>query len=86
MQQVKTKTIQGRAYLTEELRRLGCQVVPSDTNFIYFDTHHPAEEISRKLAEHKVLISTFAWSRVTVSTMENNRRFIQALRSILEEA
>lgn len=83
MQNVKAKIAEGRAYLTEEMRRLGCDVIPSSTNFIYFDTHRPAAEIAAKLAEHKVLISAFAWSRVTVSTMENNRRFIQALKEIL---
>lgn len=86
IQDVKQKLTEGRAVLTEGLKKLGCDVVPSCTNFIYFDTHRPAAEISAKLAQHKVLISTFAMSRVTVSTPENNARFLKALEESLKEA
>jgi histidinol-phosphate aminotransferase len=80
---------EGRRYLYKELDRMGLSYVPSQANFIFIDFGRDAEEVFQALLREGIIIRpgriwgypTFA--RVTVGRMEDNRRFIRALRKIL---
>ena len=47
---VKEKVAQSRSYLQEELKKLGCKVYDSQTNFIFFDPLVDPVELSMKLS------------------------------------
>ena len=72
-----------RAWLSAEMRALGCEVWPSQTNFIYFDAHIPPAELTAALKQRGVLISTFEKSRVSVGTRAQCEQFLGALRDVL---
>jgi histidinol-phosphate aminotransferase len=81
---------EGKRYLYKELDRLGLSYLPSQANFIFIDFGKDTAEIFQALLREGVIIRpgkvwgypTFA--RVTVGRMEDNRRFIQALKKILK--
>jgi histidinol-phosphate aminotransferase len=81
---------EGKRYLYKELDRLGISYVPSQANFIFIDFEKDIAEIFQALLKEGVIIRpgkvwgypTFA--RVTVGRMEDNRRFIKALKKILK--
>ena len=84
-QETKKKIVAGARYIEEELRKLGCEVWTTQTNFILFDPHMDYEDVRTKLIEKGIHISTPMMDRVSVSTPENNEYFIQCMKEILEE-
>jgi len=80
---------EGRTYLTKQLEALKVRHVPSVTNFILIELGPRAPEIARALLSRGVIVREMsAWKlsgclRVTIGTMAENRRFIQALKSVL---
>ena len=81
---------EGKRYLYKELDRLGLSYIPSQANFIFIDFEKDTAEIFQALLREGVIIRpgkvwgypTFA--RVTVGRMEDNRRFIKALKKIIK--
>ena len=82
----KEKIVAGARYIEEELRKLGCDVYPIQTNFILFEPHMDYDEVRDQLIEKGIHISTHMMDRVSVSTQENNEYFIQCMKEILEES
>jgi histidinol-phosphate aminotransferase len=80
---------QGKRYLYKELDRMGFSYVPSQANFILIDFEKDSEEVFQGFLREGIIIRpgkmwgypTFA--RVTIGRMEDNRRFINALRKIM---
>ena len=83
---------QGRTYLLKEFERLRLRTVPSVTNFILIELGPRAPQVARGLLECGVIVREMsAWQlpgciRVTIGTMAENRRFIQALKQCLSRA
>ena len=75
--------VEGRRFLSRELERLGCRVYPSQTSFVYFDAHRDPQALKAAVRDHGILIAAYEKSRVSVGTMEQNRRFIRAMEEIL---
>lgn len=79
----------GREYLSQELTALGCSVVSSQTNFILFDVKQDCDILFKRLLAKGVIVRpASAWGldtfiRVTVGTMQENRRFIETLKEEL---
>jgi cytidylate kinase len=82
----------GRSLLTQELRAMGCEVLPSFSNFIMFRT--PEGSVSVKtlhgeLLRRGIIIRALGgyhlpdWLRVSVGTDEENALFLQYTREIL---
>jgi histidinol-phosphate aminotransferase len=79
---------EGKRYLYRELDKMGFSYVPSQANFIFIDFEKDSEEVSQALLKKGIIIRagktwgypTFA--RVTIGRMEDNRRFIRALKKI----
>ena len=82
-QEVKKKLVEGMTYLETEMEKLGCKVYHSQTNFILFDPHIDAQLVRAKMMEAGIMISAPGICRVSVSTMENNRLFIETLKNIM---
>jgi len=81
---------EGRRYLCKELDKLGLPYVPSQANFIFIDFKKDSDEVFQSLLREGIIIRpgktwgypTFA--RVTIGRMEDNRKFIKALRKIFK--
>jgi len=82
---------EGKKYLYKELDRMGLTYVRSQANFIFIDFEKDSEEVFQALLREGIIIrpgkiwgySTFA--RVTIGRMEDNQRFIKALKKILQK-
>jgi histidinol-phosphate aminotransferase len=82
---------EGKRYLYKELDKVGLLYVPSQANFIFIDFKKDSERIFQDFLVEGIIIRpgkiwgypTFA--RVTIGRMEDNRRFIKALKKILKE-
>lgn len=80
---------QGKRYLYEQFELLGLDYVPTETNFILADLNADADHIFKQLLAKGVIIRSAApfglpsFIRITIGTMEQNRRFIGALREVL---
>ena len=80
---------EGRRYLYKELDRMGLSYVPSQANFILINFSKGAGQVFQDLLREGIIIRpgkvwgfpTFA--RLTIGRMEDNRRFIKALKKIL---
>jgi histidinol-phosphate aminotransferase len=81
---------EGKRYIYKELDGMGLSYVPSQANFIFVDFEKDSEEVFHAFLREGIIIRpgkiwgypTFA--RVTIGRMEDNRRFIKALKKILK--
>ncbi len=86
----RNEIMAGRKVLTEELTRLGFEVLPSATNFV-FARHRdqPASDVQAALKKQGILVRRFSqnridnWLRITVGTSDQSERLIDALKHIL---
>lgn len=88
---VQTENKKGKAYFYKELDQMKLPYVLSDANFILFDTKEDDMLLFDRLMKMGYIVrpGTFlnlpGYLRVTISTMENNRGFMEALKSVLRE-
>jgi histidinol-phosphate aminotransferase len=81
---------EGRRYLYRELDRMGVLYVPSQANFIFIDFEKDSEGVFQDLLREGIIIRPGKiWgyptcARVTFGRMEDNRRFIKALKKIVK--
>lgn len=86
--ETKRMTDEGRAYLQEEFRAMNLTFVPSAANFVLVKVGDGARTF-RKLLERQIIVRALKgynlpeWIRISVGTMEQNRRCIAALREAL---
>ena len=78
-----------RRDLEAGLGRLGFEVVPSATNFVFCKPPRPAAEVAEALRERKILVRHYdrepiaGWLRITVGTEEQHAALLAALKEIL---
>ena len=84
------KIIATRGWLSERLRDLGFEVLPSETNFIFARTpRFPAKEWLARWRERKILVRWFDspatrdYVRITIGTDAEARAVVQAAKAIL---
>ena len=88
LRETKRITDEGRDYLQTEFAALGLRFVPSVANFVLVNVGDGAK-IFRALLERRIIVRALkgynlaAWVRISVGTMEQNRRCIAALKEIL---
>jgi histidinol-phosphate aminotransferase len=82
---------EGRGYLGGEFKRLGLRFAPTQSNFVFVDLGVDAaaafQALMRRgvIVRHDPLFGTPTHVRVTIGTMQQNRRFIAALEEVLAE-
>jgi histidinol-phosphate aminotransferase len=89
--QRKTKelTDEGRSYFEKELAAMNLRFIPSAANFVLVNVGDGLS-VFRALLERKVIVRAMKgynlpeWIRITIGTMEQNRRCVAALREVLE--
>lgn len=80
----------GKKYLYEQLAGLGLEYVPTEANFIFFDTNRSGRLVFEALLRKGVIVRNCdsfgfpSFLRVTVGNDNENRRFISALQQVLE--
>jgi len=88
--ETKRITDEGRGYLQQELSALGLRFVPSVANFVLVNVGDSAR-VFRALLERRIIVRALkgynlaAWIRISIGTMEQNRRCIAALKEILTQ-
>jgi histidinol-phosphate aminotransferase len=72
--------VKERSRVVAELAALGYDVPPSQANFVWFDLGERTSAWADACEEHKVIVRAFAGAgaRVTISSREENDRFLQA--------
>ena len=81
---------QGMEYLKKEFGRLGLEQVPSRANFILVRVGN-GQQVYQQLLVQGVIVRPMAvyefpeYIRVTIGTMEENRRFIEALGTVIKK-
>lgn len=76
---------EGKEYLYKSFAELGLRYIPTEANFIYFDSGRDGKEIYHALLKEGFIVRHIEGSRirVTIGLPEDNRRFIYALKKVL---
>ncbi len=80
----------GKQYLYEQFEQMGLEYVPTQANFIFADVEIDSRKCFDELMRRGVTVRTGdifglpTYIRVTIGTMEQNRKFIEALRDVPE--
>ena len=80
----------GKKFLYQELGALGLEYVPTAANFILINMKQPGKDIYQKLLEKGVIVRPMEgyglpdFIRVTIGKPEENKKFIQALRQVVD--
>lgn len=88
---VYDKNKEGKEYLYNEFEDMNLEYAISDTNFVFVHVGTDTVELFDKLLKRGVIIrpghllGTPEWIRVSIGTMEQNKRFIKELRDILNK-
>jgi histidinol-phosphate aminotransferase len=86
--ETKRVTNEGRAYLEKEFAEMNLRFVPSAANFVLVNVGDGAK-VFRALLEKRIIVRALKgynlpeWIRVSVGTMEQNRRCIAAMKELL---
>lgn len=88
LRETKRITDEGRAYLQAEFKAMKLEFVPSVANFVLVKVGDGAGTF-RKLLDRQIIVRALKgynlpeWIRISVGTMEQNRKCIAALREVL---
>ena len=86
--QTRALTFAGRDFLQSEFQKLKLEFVPSHANFVLVKVGD-GNAVFQKLLAQGIIVRAMAsyklpeWIRVSVGTMDQNRRFIAALQKLL---
>lgn len=84
----KTSNRAANNYTAKELKSLGLQAIPSDTNFIYYSLASYNGDWGQQMAAKNILApgsieERGKWTRITIGTMEEMQAFIAAAKQII---
>jgi len=84
----KSKIVEARDMITTTLDTLGLTYLKSQTNFVYFQSGIPANDLQKAMAAEKISIrgqymDYMPWSRVSTGKIEDVERFCKALPRLL---
>jgi histidinol-phosphate aminotransferase len=81
----------GKTFLYQAFEDMNLNYIPTEANFIMVDTGKDSKLLFQKMLRKGVIVRTGdifgmdTYLRVTIGTMEQNQRFIKALKECLEE-
>jgi len=84
----RRKIVEGREMVTTTLDALGLPYLPSQTNFVYFKSGQPANDVQKAMMDRKISVRgqymDYAdWTRVSMGKLEDVERFCKALPEVL---
>lgn len=76
---------EGKEYLYKEFKSLDLKYAPSETNHIFVNVNKDANEVFVELQKRGMIIRPIVetWIRVTIGTMEQNKKFISLIKEVL---
>ena len=79
---------EGRQYVYDLCDELGLKYTPSTTNFVFFHTGKPIQELQAAMEKEQVLIGRpfppyLDWCRISIGTRENMTAFGTAFRKVM---
>ncbi|HHU63402.1 MAG TPA: histidinol-phosphate transaminase [Clostridiales bacterium] len=80
---------QGKEYLYKAFESMGLEYIKTHGNFVMVDTGRHSKDVFHDLLRMGIIVRTAdifdmdTWLRVTISTPEENREFIEALQKVL---
>jgi len=76
---------EGKKYYYSSLKEMGLRYIPTEANFIYFDSGRDGKQIYNALLKEGIIARHIegSWIRVTIGLPEDNRRFIFSLKKVL---
>lgn len=76
-----------RDYMSAEMTKMGIDVIPSQTSFIYFNAHCDNQACMDALEEEGVMIRYFGekYLRVSIGRPEQNQLFLDVMKKFLDE-
>jgi histidinol-phosphate aminotransferase len=92
MEEARQHILEDRGRMEKELAALGCEVFPSQTNFVFCSIPWSGDLFSQHLLRRGVIVrSCGVWGlqnmlRVTVGTGEEVTRFLQIFRELFQKA
>jgi histidinol-phosphate aminotransferase len=78
-----------KVYLTDALKALGLDPLPTEANFVMVKVGRDAEALTKRLFEKRVLVRWLGgydlpdYIRVTIGTEEENRLFVETLKRVI---
>jgi histidinol-phosphate aminotransferase len=89
LQKTRAVNSEGKRYLSEELKRLGLEAVPTQANFILFRFDLVTDALAERLLEKGTIVRDGAalgypgYIRMTIGTPEQNRAVIKAIEELI---
>ncbi|MEM8635058.1 MAG: histidinol-phosphate transaminase [Pseudomonadota bacterium] len=88
LQMSKSKVVEAREMVMATLDELGLPYLPSQTNFVYFKSGKPANDIQQAMMDRKISVRgqymDYAdWTRVSMGRIEDVERFCLTLPEVL---
>jgi len=86
---VVDEVVRNRGELSADLERMGFDLVPSSTNFVFARPPKPAADVVTALRERKILVRHYdrapiaGWIRITIGTREQHEKLLSALKEVL---
>ena len=90
-QKTYTLTKEGIAWITNEVRALGCKPFPSQTNFFLIDVGVDCKRLYESMLVQGVIVRPMAaygypqYIRITAGLPQENQRFVAALAKSLDQ-
>jgi histidinol-phosphate aminotransferase len=81
--------LRGRTLFTDEIRKMGCEVLDSQANFIMFKPTRDAMDVFQELLERGIIVRPLKsfgldeYIRVNMGTDQENKIFLKTLKEIL---
>jgi histidinol-phosphate aminotransferase len=77
---------EGKQFLYQSFQQLGVSYIPTETNFIMFETAREAKDVFEALMKQGVIIRPMGGKRlrVTIGLPEENKRFVAELEKIVK--
>ncbi|MEM9706146.1 MAG: histidinol-phosphate transaminase [Pseudomonadota bacterium] len=84
----KKKIVEGREMVADAAKALGMTVLPSSTNFVYFKSGKPANDVRKAMLDKKIMVRgqymDYAdWTRVSMGRIQDVERFVKALPEVV---
>ena len=77
---------EGKQFLTQSFQRMGISCIPTEANFIMFETARDGKELYESLLKNGVIVRPMGGNRlrVTIGLPEENQRFVEELEKIVK--
>ena len=84
----RDRNAEGRAIMAEAIKKMGRRMTTSHTNFVFFDTGMPVEQVQAAMKTKGFLIGRAfppytTWARISIGTPDEMRRVAAALPEIV---